>query len=689
MMTDEPIRVLVVDDEPLVNQLIQSQLTNLGHTVAGAAFDGPEAVALTCQLRPDVVLMDLQMPDPQTGQDDRLAGLRAVQMIQEQCPTPVILLTAYESPELVQRASDAGVGAYLVKPSRNNDLDRAIAITRARFNDSMELRRLNADLQAEIAGRKRAEAERELLLAAEREQRELAEALEKAVAAVSGTLDLDDVLDRILEQVERVVPGDVFNIMLIEDGVAQAVRWRGYEPLGIEEQIVNFTVPVAEYPSLAKMAQTGETVVVLDTATYPDWVMLKGQEWRRSYVAAPIQVAGQTVGFLNVDGTRPGQFGPTDARRLEAFASHAATAIENAQLHQELREHAGQLEQRVQERTAELEAQYAWLDTILGSTTDGIVVTNEEGSIAHANPVAQAWLTQTLSPEEAGRLREAIRSVVTRAEEQPVEILELTGLDLELSAALVVGEEAEKPTAAVVDIHDVSHLKSLDRMKSRFTTNISHELRTPITTIKLYVYLMQHHPEKREQYLDVLAREADHQVRLIEDILEISRLDTGRIEMKPRPTPLNKLTEITVVRHLELAQEQGLTLEHHPAEPGPVTMVDPERIVQALSNLVENAIHFTPAGGQVVLSTGTEKTEGRTWATVTVADTGMGIPEDELPHVFDRFFRGVEARSMQLTGTGMGLAIAEEIVELHGGRVTVQSQVDVGSTFTVWLPLGD
>ena len=689
MMTDEPIRVLVVDDEPLVNQLIQSQLTNLGHTVAGAAFDGPEAVALTCQLRPDVVLMDLQMPDPQTGQDDRLAGLRAVQMIQEQCPTPVILLTAYESPELVQRASDAGVGAYLVKPSRNNDLDRAIAITRARFNDSMELRRLNADLQAEIAGRKRAEAERELLLAAEREQRELAEALEKAVAAVSGTLDLDDVLDRILEQVERVVPGDVFNIMLIEDGVAQAVRWRGYEPLGIEEQIVNFTVPVAEYPSLAKMAQTGETVVVLDTATYPDWVMLKGQEWRRSYVAAPIQVAGQTVGFLNVDGTRPGQFGPTDARRLEAFASHAATAIENARLHQELREHAGQLEQRVQERTAELEAQYAWLDTILGSTTDGIVVTNEEGSIAHANPVAQAWLTQTLSPEEAGRLREAIRSVVTRAEEQPVEILELTGLDLELSAALVVGEEAEKPTAAVVDIHDVSHLKSLDRMKSRFTTNISHELRTPITTIKLYVYLMQHHPEKREQYLDVLAREADHQVRLIEDILEISRLDTGRIEMKPRPTPLNKLTEITVVRHLELAQEQGLTLEHHPAEPGPVTMVDPERIVQALSNLVENAIHFTPAGGQVVLSTGTEKTEGRTWATVTVADTGMGIPEDELPHVFDRFFRGVEARSMQLTGTGMGLAIVEEIVELHGGRVTVQSQVDVGSTFTVWLPLGD
>ena len=112
-------------------------------------------------------------------------------------------------------------------------------------------------------------------------------------------------------------------------------------------------------------------------------------------------------------------------------------------------------------------------------------------------------------------------------------------------------------------------------------------------------------------------------------------------------------------------------------------------MVQALSNLVGNAIRFTPAGGKVVLSTGTEEAEGRTWATVTVADTGMGIPEDELPHIFDRFFRGEKPRSMQLTGTGMGLAIVEEIVELHGGRVTVQSQVNVGSTFTVWLPLGD
>jgi signal transduction histidine kinase len=523
------------------------------------------------------------------------------------------------------------------------------------------------------------------IIQAEQEQRELAEALEEAAAAVSSTLDLDQVLDRILEQVERVVPGDVFNVMLVEENHARTVRWRGYERFDAGEFISTVAFPIPETPTLQQMVETGKPVIIPDTSAAPNWVTLSTLKWLRSYVAAPIQVTGLTIGFLNVDGTRPDQFGLADARRLEAFASHAATAIENAQLYQRLQEYAGQLEQHVQERTAELQAQYAWLDAILRSTTDGIVVTNEEGSIVQANPVAQAWLTQTLSPEEAGRLREAVQSVARQAcaEEtgfsgkSPVSLLELTGLDLELNAALVVEEGAGKPTAAVVDIHDVTHLKALDRMKTRFITNISHELRTPVAAIKLYAYLMRQHPEKWEQYLDTLAHEADHQAGLVEGILEISRIDAGRMEMKPCPTSLNELTRHVVASYHVLAEERGLTLEHRPETRflprNLVSMVDPERMMQVFNNLVENGIRYTPEGGTVVVSTGTEEAEGRTWATVTVADTGMGIPEDELPHVFDRFFRGVEPRAMQLTGTGLGLAIAKEIVELHGGYVTVES----------------
>jgi GAF domain-containing protein len=173
----------------------------------------------------------------------------------------------------------------------------------------------------------------------EREQRELSEALEEAAAAVSGTLELEQVLDRILEQVERVIAGDAFSVFLIEGDAARLARWRGYELPGEKAQPLRFEIPIAKYPNLKKMARTGKPVVVQDTSVDSEWVpAARDQGWRRSYVGVPIQVGGVAVGFLNVSGTRPAQLGPDDARRLEAFASHAATAIKNARLFQAERE---------------------------------------------------------------------------------------------------------------------------------------------------------------------------------------------------------------------------------------------------------------------------------------------------------------------------------------------------------------
>jgi two-component system phosphate regulon sensor histidine kinase PhoR len=112
-------------------------------------------------------------------------------------------------------------------------------------------------------------------------------------------------------------------------------------------------------------------------------------------------------------------------------------------------------------------------------------------------------------------------------------------------------------------------------------------------------------------------------------------------------------------------------------------------MTQVLDNLINNAIRYTPAGGKITVSAGKAAAKGREWAILTVADTGMGIPEEERPQVFERFFRGEKPRTLQISGTGLGLAIVKEIVELHGGRVTVDSEVDRGSRFTVWLPLSE
>lgn len=187
------------------------------------------------------------------------------------------------------------------------------------------------------------------LFEVERKQREMTEALAEAAAVVNSTLDLDQVLDRILEQVERVVPGNTFNILLLKDqgdeveDIAWMVRGRGYDHRTMEENNDGLRVPVAKFPNLTKMMQTGKPVVVPNTVIDSDWVPAKDQERRLSYVAAPILIADRTVGFLNVNSSQPGQFGPADAQRMEIFAHHAATALENARMYQESRLHAKEL----------------------------------------------------------------------------------------------------------------------------------------------------------------------------------------------------------------------------------------------------------------------------------------------------------------------------------------------------------
>lgn len=547
------------------------------------------------------------------------------------------------------------------------------------------------------------------LFQAEREQRELGEALGIAAAAVNQSLDSKEVLTRILEQVERVVHGDAFNIMLLEKerNAAQIIRKHGYQE-DASYPASGQLIPLDKYPSLLKMTRTGEPVFIPDTSVHPDWISSEESEWRRSYIGVPIRARDAIVGFLNVNGNRPKQFDRADVQRLQIFADQAAAAIENARLYQELNRYAEELENRVEERTRQIQSQYAQLEAILHSTTDGIIAINERGEMIQTNPVAYRWLNQTLSPEDAQRLKEAVLALTQRViasdgapsgaqsgaqnsaqDAKTSMVLELKGLDLELQAAPIHAPWSE--TAAVVVVaHDVSHLKAVERVKTRFVSSVSHELRTPVTTIKLYASLLQKtEGEKHQEYLEALTQEADRQARIVEDILQISRIDAGRMEMNTQNACLEEIAHTVVTSHQILAQTKGLTLTYRPDATGrtpPRALVDTQRIVQVLNNLIQNSIQYTPRGGTITVSTKTQRKENRTWSVITVSDTGQGIPQAEQALIFNRFFRGEGPRNNQIPGTGLGLAIVKEITELHGGQVTVESQVNTGSTFTIWLP---
>ncbi len=229
--------------------------------------------------------------------------------------------------------------------------------------------------------------------------------------------------------------------------------------------------------------------------------------------------------------------------------------------------------------------------------------------------------------------------------------------------------------------------RAADEAKSRFISNVSHELRTPLTSIRLYLRLLERGRRGEwTRYLDSLSREAERLQALIESILTISKLDAGHMQVELRPMDLNHLLQVLATDREPLFIRRGLLLHLDLAENLPHVWADPKLIEQVVTNLLTNAMNYTPSGGEVRLRTALFREDGRSWVTFSVQDTGPGIPAEEREHLFERFYRGSAGYASKAPGTGLGLSICKEIVDLHRGRITVESIPRRGSTFTVWLP---
>lgn len=229
--------------------------------------------------------------------------------------------------------------------------------------------------------------------------------------------------------------------------------------------------------------------------------------------------------------------------------------------------------------------------------------------------------------------------------------------------------------------------RAAERVKSQFVADVSHELRTPLTNIGLYLDLVEIGSEdRRAEYMGTLRREVERLGSLIEQLLAISHLDTEKVDLRRHPTNLNGLVEMLVEDRSRHAALKGLTVRTEMPEDAPTADIDPVYVLQAMTNMVSNAIHYTPPGGVITLSTGRQSWQGRPWAVFSVTDSGPGVPEEEKKRIFDRFYRGLVGRTSGVSGTGLGLAISKEIVDLHGGRITLTSQAGRGASFTLWLP---
>ncbi len=231
-------------------------------------------------------------------------------------------------------------------------------------------------------------------------------------------------------------------------------------------------------------------------------------------------------------------------------------------------------------------------------------------------------------------------------------------------------------------------LQELDRLKDQFISNVSHELRTPLTNIKLHLGLLEKRgAEVLSRYLPTLQRETERLRRLIEDLLDLSRLQTQPETPRRDYHALDDLLSEVLTVHAARAEAKGLTLRHD-ASPLPIVVpVDRAQMIQVFTNLIGNAVAYTPAGGQAVVSWVEARMGSTPGVTVRFHNDGPTIPEEDLPHLFRRFYRGRTAHDSGEPGTGLGLAICKEIIERHGGQIDVTSNLSDGTTFQVWLPL--
>lgn len=346
------------------------------------------------------------------------------------------------------------------------------------------------------------------------------------------------------------------------------------------------------------------------------------------------------------------------------------------------------MSRQLQSTLQEVESERTKLSTLFLHMTDGVVAFNQSGEVIHSNPAAEEMLGQAIPVGGAVTYGDLFQDMV------PLETVLTTDRDC-LEIETVWGERIlllllapfnrEKQVGVLVVVHDVTQQVKNETMRKEFVANVSHELRTPITNIRSYAETLAENPDlppdTTASFLGVILSESDRMTHIVQDLLTLSRFDSGHSELNLTTFPFVGLLEESCQAMRIEAQRRGHTLRLEGTGGLPAIRADRERISQVVMNVLSNAIKYTPDGGRIVLTAGC--TPDRVW--LEVADNGIGIPPEDRDRIFERFYRVDKARSRESGGTGLGLSIAQEIVRQHQGSLTLVDRPGPGTTLRLEL----
>lgn len=532
------------------------------------------------------------------------------------------------------------------------------------------------------------------------------QALFDASRALSGTLKQDAILTAMGEHMLQAIEAEAYNVYAMTRDRNDTLVLRSENRLQRHNHtLVDNKDPLQQMRLAQEVIETGRAVARSAAETRGGGEPAAGEP--ASVAMLPIPLRDELFGLVEVLSW-DARFNWTSEKLqlLEAIANQAGTALETAHLVEEL-------DDRVAQRTRALAEEVARIQSILESMADGVLVVEADGTILMANkPTAQflgtprerllgkavddlvgrfgpgmdrwantvsTWSTQTNAVEPLSAVRDEMD-------------IDQRVLNVHVSPVFADGEFF----GTISIFRDMTREAEVDRMKSEFVSNVSHELRTPMTSIKGYTDLLLMGvagdlSDSQHRLLDAIRRNADRLKTLVDDLLDISWIETGRIDLKREPVDLTAVIKNEIGEHVKgRLQHERKSLEFSLDLPRalPYVYADPEKVTRIIMNLVDNAINYTPEGGQIEvvadLQAGNDAQDEM--VRVQVRDTGVGISRENSSRIFERFYRVEENGIQEIPGTGLGLSIVRNLVELHGGEIWLESEPGVGSTFLFTLP---
>jgi len=471
-------------------------------------------------------------------------------------------------------------------------------------------------------------------------------------------------------------------VSALASGFGESIRYS----TTLSQRMLYFALPITEQGRLLGIARVALPLTTVENVTNRVTTTVS--------IAMVITtlIAVLAAGLISRATTKPIRELTRVSRRIAGGQFGQQTAVDTRDEIGELSNAFNEMSANLNRMVKALTSEKTKLVSVLSNMADGVIMTDLEGNVILTNQAAERFfnfdgqkmsmksLIEVVHDHEVDVL---LKLCMKTGSEQSVQFE--SAVTKKFLRAIAVPIVDDKPNAVLLLFQDLTELKNIQTMRRELIGNISHELRTPLAGIKAIVETLNDgaiaDKEVARNFLTRIESDVDRLTQIISELTELSRIETGKVELRIEPVNLNHLVEDVIAQLGPLAKRQRVTLSTELLADLPVINVDRDRIKQTIINLVHNAIKFSRSGGKVLVSTVYNENS----VIVSVNDSGIGIAKEDLPHVFERFYKVDKARSQG--GSGLGLAIAKHTIQAHGGNVRVQSEEGKGSTFRFSLPV--